>query len=117
MIFSALFHPKFKLTIADAQRSAIAGGVAMSSNANLLCEPWLALVIGGLGGMACCFGIHQARAFFENRLQLHDTVGVTSMHLWPGLIAWIFGLIALMPLDNDVMKGDLQVRTYALNRF
>ena len=67
MVFSALFHPKFKLTIADAQRSAIAGGVAMSSNANLLCEPWLALVIGTLGGMACCFGIHQARGFFEKR--------------------------------------------------
>jgi len=42
-------------------------------------------------------------------LQLHDTVGVTSMHLWPGLIAWIFGMIAFIPLDNDVLKGDLQV--------
>ena len=67
MVFSALFHPKFNLTIADAQRSAIAGGVAMSSNANLFCEPWLALVIGTLGGMACCFGIHKARGFFEKR--------------------------------------------------
>merc|ERR1712216_936421 len=108
MIFSALFHPRFKLTITDAQRSAIAGGVAMSSNANLMCEPWLALVIGALGGMACCFGIHRARGCLESRLQVHDTVGVTSMHLWPGLIAWIFGVITFLPLTNDDIKGDLQ---------
>merc|ERR1711966_339453 len=53
MIFSAIFHDKNKLTIADAQRSAIAGGVAMSSNANLVAEPWMALLVGALGGMAC----------------------------------------------------------------
>ena len=121
------------------RRSAIAGGVAMSSNANLMCEPWLALVIGALGGMACCFGLHRARGCLESRLQVHDTVGVpivpasretplslphvlrhlgdiiiisqvgvTSMHLWPGLIAWLFGVIAFLPLTNDDIKGDLQ---------
>jgi hypothetical protein len=31
------------------------------------------------------------------------------MHLWPGLIAWIFGVITFLPLNNDVMRGDQQV--------
>ncbi len=108
MIFSALFHPQFKITITDAQRSAIAGGVAMSSSANLFCEPWLALIIGALGGMACSFGVHRARGVLESRLQLHDTVGVTSMHFWPGLIGWIFSILTLIPFNNDIMRGDHQ---------
>ncbi len=56
----------------------------MSSNANLVAEPWMALIIGFAGGAACSFGIHHARPFWVKRIQMHDTVGVTSMHLYPG---------------------------------
>eukprot|EP00960_Hanusia_phi_P037526 753000-Hanusia_phi.AAC.8 len=37
---SAIFNGNLKLTVFDAQRSCIAGGVAMGSVANLLATPW-----------------------------------------------------------------------------
>uniref|UniRef100_A0A7S0F3Q8 Ammonium transporter AmtB-like domain-containing protein n=1 Tax=Hanusia phi TaxID=3032 RepID=A0A7S0F3Q8_9CRYP len=117
LLYSALFHPKFKLTITDTQRSVIAGGVAMSSNANLVSDPWVALLIGGLGGMACCFGVHKARRFWQQNLQTHDTVGVTSMHLYPGIIGWLAGIILFSPnwpgfLNQNAIYGDLQSSRY-----
>jgi hypothetical protein len=37
------------------------------------------------------------------RLHLHDTVGVTNMNFWPGLIDWIFSILTLIPFNNDIM--------------
>lgn len=112
LAFSAIFTGRFRLTITDVQRSTIAGGVAMSSNANLVAEPWMALLIGFAGGAACSFGIHRARPFWVNRVQMHDTVGVTSMHLYPAIISWIAGILLFLPLNNDNIRGDLNIQTY-----
>ena len=39
----------------------------------------------------CSFSGHFIRAFCVNRLEVHDTVGVMSMHGWPGLVGWAAG--------------------------
>mmetsp|Transcript_12872 Transcript_12872/g.35671 ORF Transcript_12872/g.35671 Transcript_12872/m.35671 type:complete len:635 (+) Transcript_12872:3-1907(+) len=112
LAFSAIFTGQFRLTITDVQRSTIAGGVAMSSNANLVAEPWMALIIGFCGGAACSFGIHHARPFWVKNIQMHDTVGVTSMHLYPAIISWIAGILLFLPLNNDNIRGDQKLTRY-----
>jgi len=108
LLASAIFTGHIKLTIFDAQRSSIAGGVAIGSVANLIAEPWEAILIGAVGGIVCSWAGHYMRAFCVGRLQVHDTVGVMSMHGWPGLIGWIAGVIKLAPLNQDFLTGDRQ---------
>mmetsp|Transcript_2553 Transcript_2553/g.8399 ORF Transcript_2553/g.8399 Transcript_2553/m.8399 type:complete len:485 (-) Transcript_2553:1097-2551(-) len=105
---SAIFNGNLKLTVFDAQRSCIAGGVAMGSVANLLATPWQATLIGACGGVVCSFSGHFIRLFCVERLGIHDTVGVMSMHGFPGLVGWLAGVFMLLPLNDDILKGDLQ---------
>merc|ERR1712216_622661 len=105
---SAIFSGNLKLNIFDAQRSSIAGGVAMGSVANLVAKPWHATLIGACGGVMCSFAGHFMRVFCDDRLEVHDTVGVMSMHGWPGLVGWFAGVIYLLPLTQDTLSGDLQ---------
>mmetsp|Transcript_26548 Transcript_26548/g.63459 ORF Transcript_26548/g.63459 Transcript_26548/m.63459 type:complete len:616 (+) Transcript_26548:411-2258(+) len=105
---SAIFTGNLKLSIFDAQRSSIAGGVAIGSVANVVAEPWQALLIGAIGGVVCSFSGHFIRLFCINSLGVHDTVGVMSMHGWPGIVGWISGVLFLLPLDHDTLSGDNQ---------
>eukprot|EP00285_Hemiselmis_virescens_P007624 CAMPEP_0173383260 /NCGR_PEP_ID=MMETSP1356-20130122/5816_1 /TAXON_ID=77927 ORGANISM="Hemiselmis virescens, Strain PCC157" /NCGR_SAMPLE_ID=MMETSP1356 /ASSEMBLY_ACC=CAM_ASM_000847 /LENGTH=623 /DNA_ID=CAMNT_0014338039 /DNA_START=120 /DNA_END=1991 /DNA_ORIENTATION=- len=113
LLASAIFTGDIKLSIFDAQRSSIAGGVAIGSVANLTAEPWEAIVIGAVGGIACSWAGHYMRVFCVGRLKVHDTVGVMSMHGWPGLIGWIAGVIKLVPLNLDYLTGDRQSKNLA----
>jgi len=76
---------------------------------NLIAEPWQATLIGACGGVMCSFSGHFIRTFCVNRLEVHDTVGVMSMHGWPGLVGWAAGIYFLLPLNQDFLTGDLQV--------
>jgi hypothetical protein len=40
MVFSSLYSGQFKLDPADIQRTAIAGGVSMSSLVSIFATPW-----------------------------------------------------------------------------
>ena len=31
-----------------------------------------------------------------------------SMHGFPGLVGWLAGVFMLLPLNDDILKGDLQ---------
>ena len=56
----------------------------------------------------CSFAGHFMRVFCNDRLKVHDTVGVMSMHGWPGLVGWLAGVFYLLPLNHDSLTGDLQ---------
>jgi hypothetical protein len=105
---SSIFTGSLKLSIFDAQRSSIAGGVAIGSVANVVAQPWQALLIGAIGGVVCSFSGHFIRLFCIKNLGVHDTVGVMSMHGWPGIVGWLSGVLFLLPLDHDTLSGDNQ---------
>lgn len=77
---SAIFSGNLKLNIFDAQRSSIAGGVAMGSVANLVAKPWHATLIGACGGVMCSFAGHFMRVFCDDRLEVL-TFMPTNMHM------------------------------------
>jgi len=81
LLASAIFTGHLKLNIFDAQRSSIAGGVAMGSVANLVAKPWEATLIGAIGGFACSFAGRYLRVFLNDRLNVHDTVRRTPRAL------------------------------------
>ena len=98
MVFSSLYSGQFKLDPADIQRSSIAGGVAVSSVANLFILPWEAMLLGFIGGGGCSTCHHYLRRWLERRLMITDTVGVVSLHFVPGIVAWAAGLVKVAPL-------------------
>mmetsp|Transcript_10903 Transcript_10903/g.21915 ORF Transcript_10903/g.21915 Transcript_10903/m.21915 type:complete len:617 (+) Transcript_10903:185-2035(+) len=110
---SAIFSGNLKLNIFDAQRSSIAGGVAIGSVANLVAEPYQAILIGAIGGVVCSFSGHFIRTFCVDRLGVHDTVGVMSMHGWPGLVGWLSGVLFLIPINLDYITGDRKSKNLA----
>jgi len=112
-MFTGFTGAGLKLNIFDAQRSSVAGGVAIGSVANLVAEPWQATLIGAIGGIACSAANHFIRQFCVNRLEVHDTVGVMSMHGYPGLVGWFAGICFLLPLNHDFLSGDLQSENLA----
>eukprot|EP00960_Hanusia_phi_P065608 766154-Hanusia_phi.AAC.7 len=94
MLFSNLYSQQFKFDPADIQRSAISGGVAISSVASLFVHPYQAMLIGFAGGFACSTSHNFLRKFLERKLMITDTVGVVSLHAIPSAIAWIAGELA-----------------------
>jgi len=118
MIFSSLYSGQFKLDPADIQRSSLAGGVAISSVASLFARPPTAMIIGLLGGFVCSTAHHFLRRLLEKKLAVTDTVGAISLHALPGLLAWVCGIIAVWPLNEEyngrwssVSAGSVQTRT------
>ncbi|EKX32066.1 hypothetical protein GUITHDRAFT_121766 [Guillardia theta CCMP2712] len=100
MIFSSMYSRQLKLDPADVQRSSLAGGVSISSVVSLFAKPQHALIIGVIGGFVCSTSHHFLRRILERKTGITDTVGVISLHAFPGLIAWIAGIIAVWGLDS-----------------
>jgi len=70
-------------------------------------------MIGAIGGVVCSFSGHFIRSFCVDRLGVHDTVGVMSMHGWPGLVGWLSGVFFLLPINQDFLTGDRQSKNLA----
>ena len=45
-----------KFYVVDGQNATLAGGVAMGAIANMLVQPYAALIIGSLAGLLSCYG-------------------------------------------------------------
>ena len=70
-----LFHfSKFsdrKFYVVDGQNATLAGGVAMGAIANMLVQPYAALIIGSLAGLLSCYGYRVLQVM--NTYEFYDT--------------------------------------------
>lgn len=71
--------------------ATLAGGVAMGSSADIIQEPYGAMLLGFIAGAISALGFAYGPRFFKNKLNLHDTCGVLYLHGIPGTIG---GLVA-----------------------
>merc|ERR1719201_460568 len=102
--FSNLLRPHHKFDMVDIQNATLAGGVAVGSSADLVIEPWGAVLIGLVAGGLSVFGYVFVTPFLDNR-GIHDTCGVHNLHGMPGIMGGLGGAVSAS-LASNVEYGE-----------
>lgn len=96
-----------KLDMEIILNATLAGGVAVGSSCDLICEPWCAIMVGMLGGILSALGFAKIGPWImESKVALQDTCGVHSLHGMPGVFAAIVSMIYLCTLDGKGFAPD-----------
>jgi len=90
---SALLNHENKFDMVHVQNSTLAGGVAIGTSANLMIQPFGAMLVGSIAGVVSVVGYKYITPFLARKLNLHDTCGVNNLHGIPGILAAIIGAI------------------------
>lgn len=120
---SALLTPGHKFDMVHIQNSTLAGGVAVGSAADMMLEPYGAIVVGILAGTLSVYGYSTLTVSFyaaiiykylnlifqpiiHKKLNIHDTCGVHNLHGMPGVLAGLISaLMALLATESNYHKG------------
>ncbi|KAI3380944.1 hypothetical protein SNEBB_006781 [Seison nebaliae] len=86
-----------KLNMVHIQNATLSGGVAIGSIANLIIEPWAAILVGTVAGILSVIGYRFITPSLNNIV--HDTCGVNNLHGMPGIISGIAGIITAASVD------------------
>lgn len=90
---SSLLDRKQRFDMVHIQNATLAGGVAVGTCADLMIQPYGALIIGAIAGIVSTFGYVFVTPFLSSTLKTHDTCGVNNLHGMPALIAGIAGAV------------------------
>uniref|UniRef100_A0A4D5R9D1 Rh-related protein n=1 Tax=Scolopendra viridis TaxID=118503 RepID=A0A4D5R9D1_SCOVI len=91
--FSSLVDKHSRFNMVHVQNSTLAGGVAIGTAADLMIEPWGAMLVGIAAGFLSVLGYQYITPFMAKHLRIHDTCGVHNLHGMPGVLAGIIGAI------------------------
>lgn len=91
---SALLTHGRKFDMVHIQNATLAGGVGVGSSADLVIQPWGAVLLGCVAGGISVLGYVYIQPFLKRKFGLMDTCGVMNLHGLPGLIGAISGAIA-----------------------
>lgn len=94
-IFSSLFGDKKRFNMTHVQNATLAGGVAIGNVADLMIQPWGAILIGIIAGCISVLGYVYVQPFITKKLNLHDTCGVHNLHGMPGVFGAFAGIAAV----------------------
>ena len=86
------------------QNATLAGGVAVGAVANLMIQPFGALLIGSVAGLLSVFGF-QAITPALKRLRIHDTCGVHNLHGLPGVLSGLVSAVVAAFSTADLYGG------------
>lgn len=81
--------------------ATLAGGVAIGSSADIVTQPYAAILIGFLGGMLSSIGFLKIGPFLSEKINLQDTCGVHSLHGMPGVFAAIVSAICIAVIGSE----------------
>ena len=98
---SALISKERKLNMVHVQNATLAGGVAIGTVANMIVQPWGALLIGTVAGIISVLGYNYVTPFLNKRLKIHDTCGVNNLHGMPALVAGFAAVICARLATSD----------------
>lgn len=99
---SRFFRKSRKFNMIDIQNATLAGGVAVGSSADLVIQPWGAVIVGAVAGVVSTWGYVFIKPWLEEKIHLHDTAGVLHLHGIPGIIGAIGGAIsAALATDEE----------------
>ncbi|OQV17234.1 Ammonium transporter Rh type B [Hypsibius exemplaris] len=100
-ICSFLFHHG-KISMEMVQNATLAGGVAIGSTADMVVNPYGALIIGFGAGVLSCVGIRFINGILESKLKVHDTCGVNNLHGMPGILAALISAVVCATASESV---------------
>ncbi|XP_015115361.1 ammonium transporter Rh type A [Diachasma alloeum] len=107
---SALVSEESKFNMVHVQNSTLAGGVAIGTASNMMCEPIGALAVGSIAGGISVLGYKYLTPMIQQRLRVHDTCGVHNLHGMPGVLAGVFGaLMAGLATETGYKESLYQV--------
>lgn len=112
MLSSTFNESKYHME--DILNATLAGGVIIGSSCNLIENMAWALGFGLVGGVVCFFGFKYFATFQHKHLRLYDTVGITNLHLLPGLLgslgsAFICAIYYHRETRSPSKQGGIQV--------
>jgi len=85
---------KDKFNMVHIQNATLAGGVAIGTLADLIIQPWAAILVGMVAGTVSVLGFHYITPLLSHKLRIHDTCGVNNLHGMPGIISGLGGILA-----------------------
>ena len=92
--FSALLRKHHKFDMVDIQNATLAGGVAVGSSADLVIQPYGAIIIGLIAGLLSVVGYVYIQPALKKSIGLDDTCGVHNLHGMPGVMGAVGGCIS-----------------------
>jgi len=96
---------KNKFNMIHIQNATLAGGVAIGTMADMIIQPWAAMLIGSLAAILSVVGYRFVTPFLSHKLGIHDTCGVNNLHGMPGIISGLGGIICAA-LASSTLYGD-----------
>ncbi|KAB0799460.1 hypothetical protein PPYR_07340 [Photinus pyralis] len=103
---SAIFTPGHKFDMVHIQNSTLAGGVAVGTAANMMVQPYGAVIIGIVAGALSVLGYAKLTPLINSKLNIHDTCGVHNLHGMPGVLAGLIGaLMASIATEDTYHHG------------
>lgn len=89
---------KGRLEMIEIQNATLAGGVIIGMISSFLIDPWVALIIGAIGGTISSLGYSKLHPLLE-KFGITDSAAVQMLHGIPGLLGTIFAAFAVLA-DN-----------------
>eukprot|EP00756_Hemistasia_phaeocysticola_P028798 Hpha_TRINITY_DN16193_c2_g4::TRINITY_DN16193_c2_g4_i1::g.3715::m.3715/K06580/SLC42A, RHAG, RHBG, RHCG, CD241; ammonium transporter Rh len=104
---SFIFRGKRRFNMVDIQNATLAGGVTMGTSADIIVDPFAALLVGVAAGLLSTSGYNHILPALERTIGLHDTCGVLCLHALPGLLGGIIGCITTSAADKETYGYDV----------
>ncbi|XP_038065645.1 ammonium transporter Rh type B-like isoform X2 [Patiria miniata] len=104
---STLLNKDGKVEMVHIQNATLAGGVAVGTSADLMIQPWGAILIGVIAAMLSVLGFKYIQSFLTRWLKIHDTCGVNNLHGMPGILAAIAGAVVAGLATKDLYGDNL----------
>lgn len=102
--FTSMTLNSGSLHIASSLIASITGGIAVSIISGKLEYYGCSLILGVFTGTISCAAIEKLTQIIDQKLKIHDTTGILSLHFIPGLIGWVFAFTYFL-ISNEIDQG------------
>lgn len=100
-LVSSIVDKTGRFNMIHVQNSTLAGGVAIGTTANVVLEPYHAMLVGCVAAVVSVVGYQYITPRLAVKLGIHDTCGVHDLHGMPGVLAGLLGAFFALVYDPD----------------
>jgi len=108
---SGLDNKHNKFVMEHIQNATLAGGVAIGACADLVVQPFGALIVGFTAGAISVWGFDKVSPWLQEKMHVHDTCGVHNLHGMPAVLGAILSCIMAAVATPESYGGSNALRT------